>query len=134
MGYCHSGLSFYKERLEKVTPEQRRDYQRARYNKNPTAKKHAALKRYHEQKEKGQEEFDAADYASEFAFSTGYLGMAAREIVTRSVPGASFFRHDVLPRISLARCGVCRRYFDPAVTMTFPECSAECAHLYQWGK
>lgn len=116
-----------------MTPEQRRVYQRARYNSNPEAKKSSALKRYHEQKEK-QEKFNGEDYAEEFLFNTSVLGMAARDIISRSKPGPSFFRDDVRFRVTVVRCGSCRRYFDPAVTGTFPECSPECAHLYQWGK
>lgn len=115
-----------------MTPEQRREYQRARYNSSPEAKRATALKRYHEQKEK--EEFNAEDYAEEFLFNTSVLGMGARDIISGSRPGASFFRHVVRPRLSLVRCSSCRRYFDPAMTGTFPECSPECAHAYQWGK
>lgn len=113
-----------------MTPEQRRAYQRERYHSNLAAerlrKAKEAKDRYHEDEAAS----DPEDYAEEFEFSTIYLNMSARSIISGSLPGRDWFYAEVLPRVSHARCGTCGRYYIPAISGYTAECSPACLSDY----
>lgn len=73
--------------------------------------------------------YDAKDYIEEFEELTD-LGLSCREIVTRSIPSANWFRKHVFPYAKKAICINCRCYFNPSVIRRGTECSAMCRNSY----